>query len=147
MIRSLLIGATAGARALTPLAVVSEAASRGTLPADNGAPRLLANSIVATAASLLAMGEWVGDKQATAPDRIAAPGLAARAITGAIAGMALAPRRQRLPAALLGAAGAVGAAYLTFALREEVMRFGRAWTGAAEDALTLAAARLIVRSD
>jgi hypothetical protein len=46
--------------------------------------------------------------------------------------------------AALGAVAAVGAAYLTFALRTRAMRrFGQTATGLVEDAFTLVAAELI----
>lgn len=146
MIRSFLIGAVSGMRSLTPLAAVSAAAWRGELPADNGAPPLLGHPLVAAGTAALAAGELVGDKWRGSPDRIIAPGIAARLATGAIAGMALAPREQRVAAGLAGAAGAVGAAYLTFAARMRAMRrHGQASTGFAEDALMLAGTVALVR--
>ena len=43
MRKSIEMGLVGGQRAMTPLAAVAIAAARGELPADNGAPRLLAN--------------------------------------------------------------------------------------------------------
>lgn len=43
LIHSILMGAVAGMRSMTPLAAVANAARTGKLPADNGAPALLAN--------------------------------------------------------------------------------------------------------
>ena len=64
---------------------------------------------------------------------------------GAIAGAALAPRRQRALAGALGAAGAVGAAYLSFDARiRSMQRFGQVSTGVVEDAIMLAATLAIV---
>lgn len=145
MIRSFLIGAVAGMRALTPLAVVSNAARQGALPDGNGAPPLLGHPLVTAGTAALALGELAGDKMKSAPDRIVAPGIAARLVTGAVAGMALAPRERRAAAALLGAGGAVGAAYLTFALRMRAMRrFGQRSTGLVEDALMLGSTLALV---
>lgn len=145
MLRSLLIGLTAGARSLTPLAAVSEADRRGVLPKDNGAPPWLSHPMVAHGLALLAAGELWGDKLRSAPDRIVPAGIAARLITGGLAGAALAPRRQALAGAAIGAAAAVGAAYLTFALRMRAMRrFGQTATGLVEDALTVGAAEWVV---
>ena len=45
LIHSILMGAVAGMRSMTPLAAVTNAARSGNLPADNGAPRLLANKL------------------------------------------------------------------------------------------------------
>lgn len=147
LIHSVLMGAVAGMRAMTPLATVANAACNGTLPAGNGAPRLLGNRLASTGAKLLAAGELAGDKMDSAPDRIVMAGMVARIATGAIAGMALAPREQRSLAAALGAAAAVGAAYLTFNLRVRAMRrFGQKATGAVEDAITVGSAALIAKS-
>ncbi|ATD67568.1 MULTISPECIES: DUF4126 domain-containing protein [Luteimonas] len=147
LIHSILMGAVAGMRAMTPLAAVANAACNGTLPAGNGAPRLLGNRLASTGAKLLAAGELAGDKMESAPDRTVAAGMLARIATGAIAGMALAPREQRPLAAALGAAAAVGAAYVTFNMRIRAMqRFGQKSTGAVEDAITVGCAALIARS-
>jgi uncharacterized membrane protein len=145
MLRSFLIGLTAGARSLTPLAAVSEADRRGALPRDNGAPGWLGHPAVALALKALAAGELWGDKLRAAPDRIVPAGIAARLVTGGLAGAALAPRRQAMAGAVIGAAAAIGAAYLTFALRMRAMRrFGQTATGLVEDALALGAAEWVV---
>jgi uncharacterized membrane protein len=145
MIRSFLIGVVAGMRAMTPLAAVADAARRRTLPPGNGALALLARPVVSAGAAVMAAGELAGDKMPSAPDRIIVPGLAARLVTGAMAGAALAPREQRVPAALLGMVGAVGGAYLTFDVRMWAMRrFGQVSTGLVEDAVMLAATNWIV---
>jgi uncharacterized membrane protein len=145
MIRSLLIGLVAGARAMTPLAAVSDAARRGVLPKDNGAPAWLGHPLVAAGTKALAAGELWGDKLESAPDRIVWAGLAARLVTGGLAGAALAPRRRALSGAVLGAVGAVAAAYVTFDLRMAALRrFGQTQTGIVEDALTVGAAQLVL---
>ncbi|MFS8429491.1 DUF4126 family protein [Xanthomonas campestris pv. plantaginis] len=147
LIHSILMGAVAGMRSMTPLAAVANAARTGTLPRDNGAPRLLANPLASAGMLALAGGELAGDKMKTAPDRIVLAGMMARVATGAIAGAALAPRHQRGIAALLGAGSAVAAAYLTFNARmRAIERYGQTSTGAVEDAISVGAATLIVRS-
>ena len=145
MLNSLLIGAVAGARSMTPLAAVSRAARRGQFPLDNGAPDLLAHPVVGAGTLLMAAGEFAGDKMKSAPDRIVALGLAARLFTGAVAGAALAPRHHRYAAGALGAAAAVAASYLTFNLRIRALRrYGQTATGLAEDALVLGATAWIM---
>lgn len=145
MLRSFLIGLPAGARAMTPLAAVSEAAHSGALPADNGAPRWLGHPLIAAGTKALAAGELWGDKLPSAPDRIVTAGVLARIASGGLAGAALAPRRYALLGALLGASAAVGAAYLTFNARIRAMhRFGQTPTGLVEDALTMASTQAIV---
>lgn len=136
MLRSILIGALAGARSLTPLAAVSDAARRGALPPDSGAPELLGHPLATAGIGALAAGELVGDKMKTAPDRIVPAGLAARLITGAVAGAALAPRDKRVLAGLLGAGAAVAASFPTFHARMAALhRYGQTPTGLVEDAL------------
>lgn len=145
MIYSFLIGLTAGARSMTPLAMVSDAARRGALPADNAAPAWLGGPKVAVLTAALGVGELLGDKLKSAPDRIVPVGILARVVSGGLAGAALAPRRRALAGAALGATAAVAAAYLTFGARMRAMRrFGQTPTGLVEDALTVSAARLVV---
>lgn len=147
MLASFLMGLIGGQRAMTPLAAVAVAAARGELPADNGAPKLLAHPLAAAGATLLAMGEMAGDKQPTAPDRIVPIGLAARFVTSAIAGMALAPQRQRWLGAAVGGATAVIASYPGWRARCAAMgRWSQARTGFVEDAAVLAGAAAVVRT-
>lgn len=69
------MGLVGGQRATTPLTIVAVAAARGELPADDHVPRILAHPIAAGGG---ARGRRDGGRQAeTAPDRIAAVGLAA----------------------------------------------------------------------
>jgi uncharacterized membrane protein len=145
MIRSVLIGLAAGARSMTPLAAVSEAARRGALPPGNGAPGWLGHPAVAAGSKALAAAELWGDKLQAAPDRIVPAGIAARLVSGGVAGAALAPRKYAVIGGLLGAAAAVGAAYLTFSARTRAMRrFGQRRTGIVEDALTAAATQAVL---
>lgn len=146
MLASFLMGLVGGQRAMTPLAAVSIAAARRELPADNGAPRLLAHPAVALATLALAIGEMAGDKQKTAPDRIVAVGLAARFVTSAIAGAALSPRRSRLSGAAIGGLTAVAASYPGWRARMAAMpRYGQTPTGFVEDMAVLAGAAAIMR--
>ena len=145
MLRSILIGLPAGARSLTPLATVSDAARRGALPPGAGAPAWLASPLVEFGVAALAVGELWGDKLRAAPDRIVPVGLLARVVSGGIAGAALAPRRRALLGGVLGASTAVASAYVTFGLRQRAMRrFGQVRTGLVEDGLTLALSALAV---
>jgi uncharacterized membrane protein len=146
MVRSLLIGALAGMRSLTPLAVVSAAARARRLPADNGAPAFLSQPWISNTTMILAAGELLGDKMRSAPDRVILPGILARTLTGALAAMAAAPRKDRHSAAALGAAAAVGAAYITFGLRTRAMqKWGQRNTGLIEDAIALVGSIWVAR--
>lgn len=145
MLSSILIGLVGGQRAMTPLAAVATAAWRERLPEDNGAPPLLGHPVVAAGAMALAAAEIAGDKQKTAPDRIVPIGLAARFVTSAIAGAALAPRRQRVAAGLVAGGVAVASSFVGWTARVTAMeRYGQTATGFVEDAAVIAAAGAIV---
>jgi uncharacterized membrane protein len=78
---------------------------------------------------------------------LAAVALAARLISGGLAGAAMAPRALRGRAAALGAVGAVVGGYAGLALRKRAMRrYGQRRSGLVEDVLTLAATALITAS-
>jgi uncharacterized membrane protein len=141
------MGLVGGQRALTPVAAVAVAAWRRELPTGNGAPPLLGHPLVAAGAVALAVAEMAGDKQKSAPDRIVPVGLAARFVTLAIAGAALAPRNQRWLGAAVGGVTAVAASYVGWRARVAAMkRYGQASTGFIEDAAVLAGAAAIIRS-
>lgn len=145
MLPSFLMGLVGGQRAMTPLAAVSVAAARGGLPADSGAPQILASPLVAMAMVLLAAAELGGDKMRTAPDRTVPVGLAARFVTSAVAGAALTSKRQRWLGAAVGASTAVAASYVGWRLRMVSMhRFSQTRTGLVEDAIVVTAALAIL---
>ena len=147
MLASFLMGLVGGQRAMAPLATVAVAAARGELPRDNGAPCLLGHPLVAAGAVALAAAEMAGDKQKSAPDRIVPIGLAARFVTSAIAGAALAPRDERWLGAAIGGFTAVAASYFGWRARCAAMeRWGQTSTGFVEDAAVLASAAAIVRA-
>jgi uncharacterized membrane protein len=146
VLASFLMELIGGQRAMTPLAAVAVAAARDELPSDNGAPRLLSHPLVAAGAQALAIGEMAGDKQKTAPDRIVPIGLAARFVTSAITGAALAPRHRRLLGAAIGGVTAVIASYPGWRARMASMqRHGQTPTGFIEDAAVLLGAITLVR--
>ena len=95
----------------------------------------------------LALAEAAGDKLPLAPNRIVPTGIAARILTGGVAGAALAPRGRRADAAVLGALGAVMAAYASFGLRKRAMsRFGQVSTGVLEDLIAVGASLWLART-
>jgi uncharacterized membrane protein len=144
LIRSFLIGCATGLRSITPLAVLSAVHRRSSM--TNGAPATPDHRVASTALIALAVLEAAGDKLPFAPDRIAPLGLAARAAAGGLAGAALAPWRRRAAGAVIGAASAIGAAYLGFNLRRRAMRrFGQVSTGLLEDAISGGAALWLAR--
>ena len=117
------------------------------MQADTGAPSIVASPAFAIAVTALAAAEMGGDKWPSAPDRIIAAGLVPRILTGATVGMAVAPIQDRRIAAVLGVAGAVAGAYLSFGIRRRTMRaLGQTPSGLIEDALAVAGALWLVRS-
>ena len=145
--RSFLIGCASGMRSMSPLAVVSGLRRRRAASPGSGRPPLIDGRAVKIGLAGLALAEAAGDKLPFAPDRIVPVGIAARIVTGGLAGAALAPRSQRAAAAVLGATGAVGAAYVTFALRKRAMeRYGQTSTGLIEDAIAFGASLWLARS-
>jgi uncharacterized membrane protein len=87
-----------------------------------------------------------GDKQKSAPDRIVPIGLAARFITSAVAGAALASRRQRWLGAAVGGLTAVAASYPGWRARmASIPYYGQTLTGFIEDATVVAGAVAISR--
>lgn len=108
---------------------------------------MLGHPVAAAGIAALAAAEMAGDKQKSAPDRIVPVGLAARFVTSALAGTALAPRRQRELAAVVGGVTAVAASYPGWRARIAAMpRYGLALTGLVEDAAVLAGVLAIVRA-
>lgn len=147
MLASLLIGLPAGARTLTPLAIVSDAARRGALPKAGGAPTWLGSPVIELSLAVLAAGELYGDKLPSTPDRTTPIGLFARALSAGLCGAALVPRRRSLEGAVLAASTAVASAYVTFELRRSASRrLGQMRSGLIEDGLTLALSWLAVRA-
>lgn len=138
MLRSILLGFTGGARAMTPLAVVANAARAGKLPADNNAPQWLGHPLVSAGTLLAATYELAGDKQHSAPDRIIPPAVVIRTINAAFAGAVVAPRRQRWIAAAAAGTVAAIASYVTFAARMKSMEHAsQELTGFIEDAVVV----------
>ncbi|NKC29706.1 DUF4126 domain-containing protein [Falsiroseomonas selenitidurans] len=145
MLASFLMALVGGQRGMTPLAAVSVAAARGDLPADHGGPPFLGHPLVVGGSMALAAAELAGDKMKSAPDRIVPVGLATRFVACAIAGAALAPRRQRWGAAALAGATAVAASYPGWHGRIATMRrHGRKRTGLVEDVMVVAGAVAIL---
>ena len=147
MLASFLIGLAGGQRAFVPLAAVAKAAARGELHESSGAPAILRNPLVAAASVAIAVAEMAGDKMKSAPDRVVPIGLFTRFVSSAIAGMALAPHRQRWLGAAVGGITAVAASYIGWQARLQAMEtYSQTATGFVEDALVTAGAAAVVRS-
>ena len=143
LLSSALIGATASARSMTPMAAIAAARLAGRR--TPGRLVLLDHPVVQVAALAMGVGELLGDKMKTAPDRTVFLGLLARVMSAGIAGAALAPRGRERAGAAIAVAAAVPLAYLTIAGRKRaIARIGQTRSGLIEDALIVAAGAAIV---
>lgn len=138
MFRSFLLGLVAGARSMTPLAAVANAARTGRLPEDNNAPAFLSHPLVSAGTMALAVYELAGDKQPSAPDRIIVPAVIVRSLNAAFAGAVVAPRDRRWAGAAVAGTTAALAAWLTWKVRMRAMQdHSQAATGFVEDAIVV----------
>jgi len=143
LLSSVLIGAVASARSMTPMATIAAARLAGRR--TPGELFLLDRPIFKFGALAMGAGELYGDKMKTAPDRTVALGLIARVASAGIAGAALAPKGREGAGAAVAVATAVPMAYLTLAGRKQgIARIGQTRSGLIEDALIVAAGIAIV---
>ncbi|NUZ04519.1 hypothetical protein [Piscinibacter koreensis] len=143
LLSSILIGAVASARSMTPMATI--AAARVIGRRTPGRLFLLDRPLFRFGALAMGVGELLGDKMKTAPDRTVFLGLLARVMSSGIAGAALAPHGRERSGAAAAVVTAVPLAYLTLAGRKRAMaRIGQTRSGLIEDALIVAAAAAIV---
>jgi uncharacterized membrane protein len=143
LLPSVLIGAVASARSMTPMATLATARLAGRR--TPGRLMLLDHPLFKFGALAMGVGELFGDKMKSAPDRTVLLGLLARVMSAGLAGAALAPRGRERTGAVLAIGTAVPLAYLTLAGRKRAMaRFGQTSSGLIEDALVVAAGSAIV---
>jgi uncharacterized membrane protein len=117
------IGAVCGLRTFTGPALIAAAGNRKTLKLKRTPLAWLASDRAVGTATLLAAGELIADKLSFMPNRTDAPGLAARFISGAICGMAIAGRRkrgERIMSGIVGGTAAIAAAYAGYQYRKHV---------------------------
>lgn len=140
---SSLIGAVASARSMTPMASIAAARVLG--DRTPGRLVLLDRPLFKYGALAMGVGELLGDKMKSAPDRTVFLGLLARVMSAGIAGAALAPRGREQTGAAVAVATAVPLAYATLAGRKRAMaRIGQTRSGLIEDALIVAAGAALV---
>jgi uncharacterized membrane protein len=130
LLRAAALGAASGSRSTAGVTAVALASRRG----DPGPLASGLGSTRGTAVSgVLALGELVADKLPFVPSRLSPPALGGRVLLGGTAAAAEARRDGHDPVlpALVGAAGAVGAAVLAARLRGvAAQRFGSDKPGA-----------------
>lgn len=128
---------------MTPMAAIATARLAG--QATPGRLALLDHPIFKLGALAMGLGELVGDKMKSAPDRTVPLGLLARVMSAGIAGAALAPRGRERAGAAVAVGAAVPLAYLTLAGRKQGMaRIGQTRSGLIEDAIIVAAGAAVV---
>jgi len=143
LLSSILIGAVASARSMTPMAMLAAARFLGRRTPGHLA--LLDRPLFKFGALAMGAGELYGDKMKTAPDRTVPLGLTARVMSAGIAGAALAPHGREKAGAAAAIATAVPLAYVTLAARKQAMaRVGQTRSGLVEDALIVAAGAAVV---
>ncbi|MDZ4373609.1 MAG: hypothetical protein U1C74_19595 [Phenylobacterium sp.] len=143
LLPSVLIGAVASARSMTPMAVLATARLAG--EQTPGRLVLLDHPLFKFGALAMGLGELFGDKMRSAPDRTVPLGLLPRVLSAGIAGAALAPRGREKSGAALAVATAVPLAYLTLSGRKRAMaRMGQTSSGLLEDILVTALGGAIV---
>jgi uncharacterized membrane protein len=143
------LGAVAGMRSFSAPAILSMLFARNAGAAQGSLEQVLSSKAGGRTLSVLALGEFVGDKLPNIPARIAPPALAARILSGALVGVALA-RRDKQPVlgpVLLGAAAAVASSFGFYALRRfatQRLHVPNIVAGLVEDALVaMAGTRLL----
>ena len=128
---------------MTPMAALAAARLAGRR--TPGELVLLDRPVVKYGALAMGVGELLGDKMKSAPDRTVALGLLARVMSAGIAGAALAPRGRERTGAAAAVATAMPLAYATLAGRKHAMaRIGQTRSGLIEDALIVAAGIAVV---
>lgn len=103
---AILIGITAGLRAMTPLAAISWGAYLGWIDLSATPAAFLGNIIAVIIITLLAIGELVTDQLPNTPSRKVPMQFGARVVLGALTGALLMPGSWII-GALLGAVGAI----------------------------------------
>lgn len=143
LLPSALIGAVASARSMTPMAALAAAHVAGR--ETPGRLRLLTHPLFTAGALAMGVGELLGDKMRSAPDRTVFLGLLARVTSAGLAGAALAPRGREGAGAGVAVATAVPLAYATLAARKRAMRtIGQTKSGLIEDVLIVGAGAAVV---
>ncbi|SEQ03896.1 Uncharacterized membrane protein [Devosia sp. YR412] len=142
---AIVIGITAGLRAMTPLAAISWGAYLGWIDLSATPAAFLGNIIAVIIITLLALVELVTDQLPNTPSRKVPMQFGARIVLGALTGALLLPTNWII-GALLGAVGAVIGTYLGADIRGRLAKaFGRDLPAAlVEDVVAVALAFLVV---
>lgn len=142
---AILIGITAGLRAMTPLAAISWGAYLGWIDLSATPAAFLGNIIAVIIITLLAIGELVTDQLPNTPSRKVPMHFGARVVLGALTGALLMPGSWII-GALLGAVGAIIGTLAGAEVRASLAKtFGRDLPAAlTEDVAAIVLAILVV---
>ena len=137
-----LLGMCTGLRTMTPIAVLCWFAYRNALHLV-GWRSFTANVIAVAVFTLMALGEYIGDKLPNTPSRTSAIGLSGRSLFGGFVGLVLAQPLLLNPivAIVIGVVGAIIGSYLGWFVRTRVVTALKCpdWPVAiAEDCITIA---------
>jgi uncharacterized membrane protein len=143
----LILGVTAGLRAVTPLAAISWGAFFGWLALGGTWAAFVGNIATAIVLGLMALIEYVGDQLPQTPPRKSPPAFAGRIVTGALSGLLLGLPTGAWAGGLV--AGIIGAVFGTLGGYEARMalaaRLGRDLpAGIIEDIVALVVAFAVV---
>lgn len=135
------IGAVAGLRCLTAPALLVFFAARENAGKLRNNP--LASKTISAVIGASAIGELIGDKLPSTPNRTAPLGLIGRIVSGAFVGGSVCAARKKniLTGALIGAVSAVAAAYAGQNVRREIAEetgIPSAAIGVVEDGIAIA---------
>ena len=145
------LGAVSGLRTFLAPALLGQAVQTQAIPKAGEPFKFLMSETAANVASGLAAAELIGDKLPFTPDRTVAFALAGRAAAGAVVGGAICSSFRKRPfwGAVAGVAGAIGAAYAGFYIRQALTKNGKLpdlLVALAEDAISAGGAIAILRS-
>ena len=148
LIKTIVLGMSAGMRTMAPLAIVSTKFHKNKQPnLKNSKFSFIQSGLASTLLDMAALGELAGDKSANAPDRTEALGVIARAISGGFVGATIykASFRNPVNGAIIGALAAVASTYIFFNLRKKLAKKtgNDKVIGMAEDALAFTTSKVL----
>lgn len=152
LLRAALLGVLSGSRSATPLAVLALNHDAQEARGRWQRWRLFRSPIGRGALVAAGVGELVGDKLPATPSRVGAGPLFGRAVSGAVAGIAMAGTGRRgtpVEAALAGAFGALVGSWLFYRARKAVVEktgVPDVVVALVEDAVAISGSIAVVRS-
>ncbi len=137
------LGTLAGMRTLsTPVVTTHVLSHHPSKQLETSPLRLMQSTTVAAVLKIVSVTELIADKLPSTPNRIEPAGVAARCLSGALAGASIykAVGGKALTGALIGGAAAIAATYASYFLRKNTVKANHIADpviGAIEDALVI----------